>query len=333
MSNSILVVGGAGYIGSHACKTLAANGYLPVVFDDLSAGHDWAVKWGPLEIGDILDRERLKQVFRAHRPRAVMHFGGKILVGESMAKPAEYRRVNVEGCRNLLDVMGEEAVETLVYSSSCAVYGNPQRPVLDEEHPLSPVNPYGASKLEAEQHIREAGAHGIRAVILRYFNAAGADPDGDIGEAHDPETHLIPRVLEAALGQLDELVVHGTDYDTPDGTAIRDYVHVQDIAECHQTAFEALVGGADTDCYNIGTGAGSSVKEVIEAAERTTGLTVPVRYGDRRQGDVSVLVASNGKVREVLGWSPHCSDLDTIVKTAFDWAESQIDGSDAAVGE
>ena len=317
---SVIVVGGAGYIGSHACKALAKAGYLPVVYDNLSYGHEWAVKWGPFELGDILDRTRLNEVLARYRPEAVMHFAAFAFVGESVTDPGRYYRNNVAGSLTLLEAMRDMGIARFVFSSTCATYGIPERLPISEEVPQSPINPYGASKLMVERMISDFGnAHGLVWATLRYFNAAGADPDCEIGEEHDPETHLVPLVLDAASGRRPDVTILGTDYDTPDGTCIRDYIHVMDLADAHIIALKAIEGGTPSSAYNLGNGRGFSVREVIGAVERVTGLKVPIINGARRAGDPPVLVSDASKAHEILGWQPKISDLNEIVRTAWAW--------------
>ncbi len=318
---TILVTGGAGYIGSHACKALAAAGYLPVVYDNLVYGHERAVQWGPLERGDLLDIDRLAAVLSHYRPIAVMHFAAYAYVGESVIDPGKYYRNNVSGSLALLQTMHEQGVDKLIFSSTCATYGNPLHEVLDESHPQAPINPYGQSKLMVETMLRDFDrAHGLRSIALRYFNAAGADVEGMIGEDHDPETHLIPLALGAAAGKRGPLTVFGTDYPTPDGTCIRDYIHVQDLADAHVCALQALERGVSSGAYNLGTGKGSSVKEVIDAIERITGKSVLHIFGERRKGDPARLVADAALFQREFGWRPVQSDLPTIIRSAWLWA-------------
>lgn len=322
---TVLVTGGAGYIGSHTCKALAGAGYLPVVYDNLSRGHAWAVKWGPLEKGDIRNRARLGEVFARHEPDAVLHFAGLAYVGESVAAPGSYYDTNVSGSLALVETMRAHGNSKIVFSSTCATYGSPDKLPIDEETLQSPVNPYGASKLMVERILADFDrAHGVRSTSLRYFNAAGADPDGELGETHDPETHLLPLVLAAASGHRPAVSVFGADYDTPDGTCIRDYVHVVDLAAAHVLALRALEQGAARGAYNLGAGRGVSVREVIAAVERVTGLDVPVRVCPRRAGDPAALVSEAAKAREELAWQPALSDLDTIVRTAWAWHKRQL---------
>jgi UDP-glucose-4-epimerase GalE len=320
MNPAILVTGGAGYIGSHTCKALARSGYTPVTLDNLIYGHPWAVKWGPLVEGDLADGDLLRQVMHDHRIAAVVHFAAYAYVGESVREPEKYFRNNVANTLNLLEAMRATDVGSIVFSSTCATYGVPQRVPISEDAPQRPVNPYGESKLFVERALHWlGGAHGLHWAALRYFNAAGADPDGELGEDHDPETHLIPLVIEAALGRRPHIEVYGTDYATPDGTAIRDYIHVTDLAEAHVLALGELLGGRDSLALNLGTGQGHSVRDVIRTVETVSGLAVPVREGPRRPGDPPALVADASLARQVLGWTPQHSSLDTIAHTAFAW--------------
>src|SRR6516225_3379439 len=320
MSQSILVTGGAGYIGSHACKALARAGYRPVVSDNLSRGHREAVRWGPLVEGDLADRPHLCAALAEHRVAAVMHFAAYAYVGESVADPALYYRNNLVGTLSLLEAMQEVGVGEIVFSSTCATYGTPAGTPIRESAPQRPVNPYGETKLAIERALHWYGeAYGMRSVALRYFNAAGADSEGEIGECHEPETHLIPLVLEAALGLRPQIDIYGTDYPTPDGTAIRDYVHVEDLAEAHLRALEHLCAGRESTALNLGTGRGHSVREVIAAAESVSGRAIPRREVARRPGDPPVLVADPSRAAERLGWRAQRSDLQTIISTAFAW--------------
>jgi UDP-glucose-4-epimerase GalE len=319
----ILVTGGAGYIGSHTCKRLAAAGHEPIVFDDLSQGHEWAVKWGPLERGNLADSPRLIDVLGSRRIEAVVHFAASALVGESMHDPAKYFRNNTFGTLNLLEAMREAGVRTIVFSSTCATFGDPVRVPIDETHPQAPVNPYGESKLMIEKMLRWYEAiHGMRWIALRYFNAAGADPDGEIGEDHDPESHLIPLVIGAVQGLRPPVRVFGTDYPTPDSTAVRDYVHVADLADAHLRALDRLEHSTPSQALNLGTGRGHSVRDVIETVARVSGRDVPFVEAPRRAGDPPELVADPSRAREVLGWSCQYADLETIVRHAWTWHES-----------
>lgn len=318
----ILVTGGAGYIGSHTAMVLAAAGHEPVVFDDMSQGHDWAVKWGPLERGSLSDPARLAQVFAAHPIDAVVHFAASALVGESMTNPAKYFRNNTVATLNLLDAMRDAGVSTLVFSSTCATYGDPVRVPIDETHPQVPVNPYGESKLMIEKIMRWYGeAYGLRWMALRYFNAAGADPEGRIGEDHDPESHLIPLVIGAAQGTRPPVKIFGTDYPTADGTAIRDYIHVLDLADAHLRALDRLRSGTSSQAINLGTGRGHSVREVVDTIARVAGKPVPVVESPRRPGDPPELVAAPERARDVLGWTCRYAELETIVRHAWTWHE------------
>jgi UDP-glucose-4-epimerase GalE len=318
----VLVTGGAGYIGSHTAKLLAGNGHQPIVLDNLSQGHKWAVKWGPLEHGSLSDPERLAAVFATHKIDAVIHFAANALVGESMTNPGKYFQNNTAGTLNLLDAMRYAGVDTIVFSSTCATYGDPVRVPIDEFHPQAPVNPYGESKLMVEKMLRWYGdIHGLKWMALRYFNAAGADPDGEIGEDHDPESHLIPLVIGAAQGLRPPVKIFGTDYPTADGTAIRDYVHVMDLGDAHLRALDRLRNATPSQAINLGTGRGHSVKEVIDAVARISGRKVPAVASARRAGDPPELVAAPARARDVLGWTCRYADLDTIVRHAWTWHE------------
>jgi UDP-arabinose 4-epimerase len=317
---AILVTGGAGYIGSHACKALAAAGYCPVVYDNLVHGHRWAVHWGPFVQGDILDAAALDAAISAYRPVAVMHFAAYCYVGESVREPAKYYHNNVLGSLSLLDAMRRHAIEQFIFSSSCATYGIPQRIPITEDQPQQPVNPYGATKRMVEWVLEDyAAAYRIRSVMLRYFNAAGADPQGEIGEDHDPETHLIPLVLQAAAGHQPSVTVYGDDYPTADGTCIRDYIHVTDLADAHLRALVALEQGMPTMAFNLGNGQGFSVRQVIDAVRCITGRPIPVEIGPRRPGDPPVLVGDASRITAELGWQPRFPELDAIVETAWRW--------------
>jgi UDP-arabinose 4-epimerase len=333
MSKHVLVTGGAGYIGSHACKALARDGYVPVAYDNLVYGHREAVRWGPLVEGDLADKASLIKTMRRYEAVAVMHFAAFAYVGESVRKPQVYFRNNVANTLTLLDAMLEVGLRHIVFSSTCATYGVPERVPIVEETPQRPVNPYGESKLMVERMLHWCGeAYGIDWVSLRYFNAAGADPDGDIGEAHEPETHLVPLVLDAARGHRAQIDIYGTDYPTADGTAIRDYIHVQDLAQAHLQALRHIEDGGRSMALNLGTGTGHSVREVVAAAERITGRPVPSRECDRRAGDPPVLVADPTRARDVLGWRPGLSDLDSILRTAWAWHCRDMGAPKAANG-
>lgn len=314
------MTGGAGYIGSHACKALAQAGYLPVTYDNLSRGHKWAVQWGPLEEGDVRDPARLEEVFEEYRPQAVLHFAGLTYVGESVERPELYYDHNVAGTLTLLGAMIRAGVRRFVFSSSAAVYGTPRGERVEEGDPTEPINPYGRCKLFVEQVLADyARARGVRSVSLRYFNAAGADPEGRTGEAHDPETHLIPLVLAAARGDREAVTLFGDDYDTPDGSCIRDYIHVTDLAEAHLMALRALDDETGARAFNLGNGRGFSVKQVIAAASEVTGCVVPVELGPRRPGDPAVLVGSSERAASILGWKPSHAGLHHIIETAWRW--------------
>ena len=317
----VIVTGGAGYIGSHACKALAAAGYLPVSFDNLSTGNRWAVRWGPLVRGDILDAAQVHDLFKAHRPAGVLHFAALALVGESMQAPATYYRTNVIGAMNLLDACRIHDVGAFVFSSTCAIYGAPERTPIAEDAPTRPINPYGASKLMVERLLDDYEmAYGLRHMALRYFNAAGADPEGEIGEAREIETHLIPLALDAILGRRPPLEVFGSDYPTPDGTAVRDYIHVSDLAAAHVRALDLLLDGGPSRKLNLGTGHGYSVRQVLDAAARVAGRPVPHATAPRRPGDPPALVADPRAAFAVLGQDLTArSGLDSIVETAWAW--------------
>jgi UDP-arabinose 4-epimerase len=319
-AKTVLVTGGAGYIGSHACKVLAQQGYLPVVYDNLSSGHAWAAKWGPIEQGDILDRGALDRAIAKHQPSACLHFAAVAYVGESVADPGKYYRNNVVGSLTLMEALRDHGIDQFVLSSTCATYGVPDRVPIDEAMPQAPINPYGASKLMVERMLADFhAAHRLRSVALRYFNAAGADPDIEIGEDHDPETHLVPLVLDAAAGDRDAITVFGTDYETADGTCIRDYIHVTDLAKAHVLALKALEQGLEHRAFNLGNGQGYSVREVIASVERVAGRRAPVIFGDRRPGDPARLVSNSERAAKELQWSPEITNLDEIIGTAWAW--------------
>lgn len=316
----ILVTGGAGYIGAHICKALKARGHEPVVFDNLVYGHKEFVRWGELVTGDLMDAVAIDAVIKAARPEAVMHFAAYTYVGESVENPSKYYYNNVVGSLNLLDSVRAYGIKNVVFSSTCATYGIPSAIPITEEHSQNPINPYGKTKLVIEQLLDDFGAaYGIRSVCLRYFNAAGADIEAQIGEDHKPETHLIPLVLDAAMGRRPDITVFGNDYETRDGTCIRDYVHVEDLAEAHVLALEYLVSGGASAAFNLGNGLGFSVNEVIDSVRRVTGINVSVKLGARRQGDPASLVGSSSKAKQTLGWQPRYPDIDTIVKHAWKW--------------
>jgi UDP-arabinose 4-epimerase len=328
---SVLIAGGAGYIGSHAAKVVAQAGLEPVVLDNFVYGHKWAAKWGPLVEGDLGDRTFVERVLKEHKVTSVIHFAAFAYVGESVTHPRKYFHNNVVNTLNLLDAMVDHGVRDIVFSSTCATYGEPTKVPISEDQLQTPVNPYGESKLAVEKILGwYQKAYDIRFAALRYFNAAGADPDGEIGEDHDPETHLIPLAIEAALGRGKELQIFGTDYPTPDGTAIRDYIHVTDLAEAHVLALAHLGKGTKELKLNLGTGKGHSVREVLAAVEKISGRKVPAREVGRRAGDPPSLVADARKAAEVLAWRPRHAALETIVEHALRWHEKHKPGSKTA---
>jgi UDP-glucose-4-epimerase GalE len=316
----VLVTGGAGYIGSHTCKALAAAGYQPVSLDNLTLGHRWAVQWGPLIEADLLDADAVRSALRDHHIEAVIHFAASAYVGDSMRDPAAYYRNNVLTTLTLLDAMRSCDVRSIIFSSSCSVYGNPSHVPIDESHATHPLSPYGQSKLDGENALRWYGqAYDMRWIALRYFNAAGADAAGDTGEDHQPETRLVPRAIMAAVGTAPQLEVFGTDYPTPDGTAIRDYIHVSDLASAHVSALNALKSGTPSQVLNLGTGRGYSVREVLTTVWKVLGREVPHKVAPRRSGDPAEVVADARRAKEVLGWTAKESSLDSIVTTAARW--------------
>ena len=321
---TVLATGGAGYVGSHCCKAFAEAGWKVVTFDNLSRGWRDAVKWGPLVEGDITDAAAVARVLADYRPDVVAHFAAYSYVGESVARPDLYYFNNVVGAYTLVEEMHKVGLSKLIFSSSCATYGAPHSVLIDETHVQCPINPYGRSKLMAEQIIQDyVNAHGLDAIVLRYFNAAGCHPDGDIGERHEPETHAIPLAIAAALAQADPFTVHGTDFDTRDGTAVRDYVHVVDLARAHLLAAEMIVSERGLHAFNLGTEVGTSVLEITDAVAKAVGKPAPLSYGPRRPGDPSTLVASSAKARQVLGWQPANSSIEFIVETAIAWQRGQ----------
>jgi len=322
----VLVTGGAGYIGSHTAKALARSGYQVVVFDNLAAGHRAAVRWGPLVEGDIRDVAAVRAALRRHDVSAVLHFAAFLDVGESVRDPMRYYRNNVDGALGVIEAMLAESVPHFIFSSTCATYGEPLETPITEAHPQRPINSYGETKLAVERALPHfEKAHGLRSMALRYFNAAGADPDGEIGEDHSPEIHIIPRAIEAALGG-PGLEVFGDDYPTPDGTCLRDYIHVTDLADAHVKALEALVETGRSGAYNLGVGRPHSVKDVIEAVERIAGRRVPWTIAPRRPGDPAVLYAAAHKAQAELHWTPRFPDLDAIVGTAWAWHRAHRHG-------
>ena len=316
----ILVTGGAGYIGSHIVKQLGEKGHDVLTIDNLSTGHKEAVLYGKLGVLDLSDKEKLKEVIKNFSPDAVMHFAASIEVAESVKNPLKYYRNNTANTLNLLEILQESGVNKFIFSSTAAVYGEPENVPIKETEPLNPINPYGKSKAFIEHILKDmSNAYGFRYVSLRYFNVAGADPEGRIGESHNPETHLIPLILKTAKGERKSIKIFGTDYPTPDGTAIRDYIHVEDLANAHIVALEYLLNGGESDVFNCGYGHGYSVKEVVETAKKVTGIDFPVEETDRRPGDPAVLVANNSKLVNKLDWKPKYDDIEYIIKTAWNW--------------
>ena len=320
---NVLVTGGAGYIGSHACKALAAAGFTPVTFDNLVTGWRDAVKFGPLVEGDLLDRQQIDAVFAEYQPVAVMHFAALSQVGDSMKQPGLYWRNNVEGSLNLIEATVAANCANFVFSSTCATYGDQDNIVLDENSAQLPINAYGASKRAIEDILRNFEvAHGLKAVIFRYFNVAGADPEGELGEFHQPETHLVPLMLDAIDGKRDALTVFGTDYDTPDGTCIRDYVHVCDLVDAHVLGLQWLLDGKPSRVVNLGTGTGFSVREVVEHSREVTNRAVPIIEGARRIGDCTKLVSGSSRAVAELGWAPKRSTLSEMIADAWRWHQT-----------
>ena len=325
---NILVTGGAGYIGSYMCKYLSNKGYNPVVLDNLVYGHREAVKWGPLFEGCISDSKQLDRIFSEYDISAVMHFAGFCYVGESVTDPVKYYMNNVANTIKLLQSMLQRNVLKLIFSSSCATYGEPVEIPITENHPQNPINPYGRSKLMVEKILKDFhNAYGLKSISLRYFNAAGADPDGETGEDHVPETHIIPMILQTALGQRKRFQIYGGDYPTKDGTCIRDYIHIDDLAQAHFLALELLLNGRDVGkAYNLGNGAGYSNKDVVETAMAVTKKDIQFEIVSRRAGDPAVLVGSAARAREELGWKPRFSDLKGIIETAWNWHKNHPTG-------
>ncbi len=324
----ILVTGGAGYIGAHVCKTLAKAGFLPITYDNLSTGHAYAVKWGPFVQGSLADRDKLKEAFLTYEPKAVIHLAASAIVIESMQDPGKYYRNNFVGTLSLLETMQECQVKTLVFSSTCATYGHPQTIPITEEHPQQPINPYGKSKLMLEHIMNDFDSiHGIKTISLRYFNAAGADLATEIGENHTPETHIIPNIIQTALGIRPEVVIYGTDFPSRDGTAVRDYIHVEDLARAHLLALQWILEEKTSRAINLGTGTGYSVREIIQAIEHHTHLSIPVRIESSRPGEPFTLVADSRLAYDLLQWKPLHSDLPTIISSAWKWHELLVDSA------
>lgn len=320
----ILVCGGAGYIGSHINKMLNQQGYETVVFDNLVYGHREAVKWGELVVGDIADPQALDELFNKYKFDAVFHFAAYAYVGESVDNPEKYYYNNVANTLNLLHAMKEHGVNKIIFSSTCATYGEPERVPITEDMPQNPINPYGATKLMVERIFKDYNhAYGLQFVVLRYFNAAGADPDGEIGESHNPETHIIPLVLDAASGLKPDVKVFGTDYDTPDGSCVRDYIHVTDLASAHLLALKHLENGGESDFFNLGNERGTSVLDVVESVYRVTGKEFKTTLAERRFGDPAKLVGSSSKAKTILHWNPQYADIDTIISHAWRWYENR----------
>jgi UDP-glucose 4-epimerase len=323
MSN-ILVAGGAGYIGAHTCLDLSNKGFTPIVYDNLSNGHAEFVQWGPLEIGDIRDRARLQEVLGKYKPLAIVHFAAAIEVGESVKDPGGYYDNNVAGTIALLRSAQAAGIDKFVFSSTCATYGIPTAIPMNETHAQLPINPYGQSKLIVEMILRDMDLYqGFRSLILRYFNAAGADPEGRIGEWHTPETHAIPIAIDTALGRRPHFQVLGTDYDTRDGSCVRDFVHVLDLADAHTRAVEHLLSNGKSHALNLGTGRGTSVKELLKTVQDVVGKAINVQYGPRREGDSPALVADSSLAKQILGWSPQ-HDLQSIIRTAWNWHSNHL---------
>ncbi len=319
---TIFVTGGAGYVGSHCCKAFAQAGWTVVTYDNLFRGWRDMVRWGPLVQGDLLDRSRLDAAIAEHKPDVVAHFAAHTYVGESVSDPAGYYENNAKGTWNLLEAMRANGVPSIIFSSTAATYGEPLETPMPETHRQSPINPYGWSKLFMERMLVDYGAaYGMRYAGLRYFNAAGADPDGEIGERHEPETHVIPLAARGALRDDYAFTIFGDDFDTRDGTCVRDYVHVSDLGDAHRLAAEHLLKGGESGFFNLGTGVGTTVKEIADAIEAQSGKPLNRTIGPRRAGDPPVLVASNAKAKAVLGWEPKRSDIATIVADAFRWAQ------------
>ena len=317
---NILVTGGAGYVGSHVCKELARSGMTPITYDNLERGNNWAIQWGPFVEGNIQDKEKLKETFLKYEPVAIMHFAAYAYVGESTENPAIYYKNNLEGSLSLLDAAMGCGIENFIFSSSCATYGVPTTPLIGENHTQNPINPYGKSKLMVEHILQDYGkSYNLNYAILRYFNAAGADREGDIGEHHTPETHLIPLAIKAAMGNASILSIFGGDYDTPDGTCIRDYIHVTDLASAHVAALKNIIRDGSSFVLNLGTENGTSVFEILNTIKEVTGLAVPLQMQKRRAGDPPMLVASASQANSVLNWKPGHSEITNIIETAYNW--------------
>ncbi len=324
MERIVLVTGGAGYIGSHVCKALAQQGYLPITYDNLCSGNQEAVKWGPFEHGDIRDRKRLSEVIQTYKPSSIIHFAALIQVAESVADPATYYENNVHGSFCLLEEARRHNIRNMVFSSTAAVYGTPEQGLISENAPLKPINPYGDTKLAMEKMISNyTNAYDFNAAILRYFNAAGADPEGELGTAYRKDSHIIPLLMKVASGDMEGFKVFGTDYDTPDGTALRDYIHVTDLADAHIRALRHIVHKKQSVTLNIGTTSGQSVRQILNAARTVTAQPIVSEDCERRAGDPAILVANAKRANKVLDWHPQYSDVETIIHTAWQWRQKQ----------
>ena len=318
--DNILVTGGAGYIGSHVCKELALEGFNPITYDNLDNGNLTAVKWGPFEKGDILDTSRFCSILKKYKPKAVMHFAALANVGESFKNPLKFYKNNIFGSQSILDSMINENIEYFIFSSTCAVYGIPHKKRIDEKTPLSPISPYGLSKLIVEESLKQSKyANKIKSISLRYFNASGADLDGEIGESHFPETHLIPKIIEVSRGLSDHINIYGNDYDTPDGTCIRDYIHVKDIARAHILALFFILKFKKSDFFNLGTGLGFSVNEIIKEVEIQSERKIEISINKKRNGDPPMLIADASKAKKILKWEPKYSSIQQIINSALKW--------------
>jgi len=325
--SEILIVGGAGYIGSHMCKYLYTKGLKPIVLDNLSLGHKEAVKWGPLYVGELDDWVLLADIFARHDIQAVMHFAAFCYVGESVTAPLKYYQNNVAATIGLFTAMSDNGIDKLIFSSSCATYGEPENLPISEDQSQQPINPYGRTKLMIENILDDLdSANGLKSVCLRYFNAAGADPDGDLGEDHNPETHLIPLILNAARVEDNKLTVFGQDYPTEDGTCVRDYIHVKDLAQAHYLALLHLLDGGESKKYNLGNESGYSILDVIKTASKISGKEISYTFAERREGDPAVLVGSADKAIRELNWKPEFNSLDKIIQTAWDWHIANPEG-------
>ena len=323
MTKNILVTGGAGYIGAHNCKALYQAGFNPITFDNLSHGHKKHVKWGPFEYGDLLNLEKIREVIKKYKPVAVMHFAAFSLVGESVSDPFKYYQNNVYGSANLLKAMVLEGVDKIIFSSTCAIYGNPENLPINEETAKNPINPYGRSKLMIEDMLKDFEmSNNIKHVCLRYFNVCGASKDGEIGELHEPETHLVPLVIDAALGKRKNITIYGDDYKTRDGTCIRDYIYIEDLADAHIKSLQYLIAGNQSNYFNVGIGKGFSVKEVIDAVKEISQKDFEVIIGPRRDGDPETLFADNKKISQTLGWKAKSLDIKEMIATAYGWHQS-----------